>query len=174
VAIENHLRRQHLNKEKQYLTIFLLSMFVIAGALVIPNFGVARAPAAKAKTQAQSLVEQTAQNHPEADEIGISVRSSRGCSTIASTDKSDIGETCEKDDIAPMRTGKPYVEKERDGFDVSVPLRDANGKLVGSLGVGFKRALGETQAKVVEDALKISKEMATHIASKAALFQPAN
>ncbi len=160
-----------MNKKIQYAGVFQLVAFAIVVALVLPAYLLASKP--KVKTRAQSLVEDTLQEHPETDEIGISVRSSRGCSTIASTDKSDIGEACEKDDLEPMRTGKPSVEKERDGFDVSVPLRDAHGKLVGSLGVGFKRALGQTQAKVVEDALKISKEMATHIASKAALFHPA-
>ena len=38
-----------------------------------------------------------------------------------------------------MRTGNPYVEKEKDGVDISVPLHDSVGKIIGSVGVGFKR-----------------------------------
>lgn len=130
-------------------------------------------PVPKERTFAQNLVNQTKAMHPEADEIGISIRSARGCRTIASTDPSDIGEACEKDDMAPMRTGKPYVEKERDGYDVSVPLRDAHGRLIGSLGVGFKPQAGQTQAQVTSAAEKISKEMSSKISSKAELSRPA-
>ncbi|MHB8652869.1 MAG: hypothetical protein ACYDA9_03220 [Terriglobia bacterium] len=160
-----------MNKKIQYTGVFQLVALAIVVALVLPAYLSASKP--KAKTRAQRLVEDTLQEHPETDEIGISVRSSRGCSTIASTDKSDIGEACEKDDLEPIRTGKPYVEKERDGYDVSVQLRDEHGQIVGSVGVGFKQAPGQTQAKAVEDAVQISKEMTAHIASKAALFQPA-
>jgi hypothetical protein len=159
-----------MNKKTQYAGVFQLTAFAIVAALALPSY--ISASKLEAKTQAQRLVEETMAKHPEADEIGISVRSSRGCSTIASTDKTDIGETCEKEDIEPMRTGKPYVEKERDGYDVSVPLRDMDGRIVGSVGIGFKGEPGQTQAKVVEDAVKISKEMATRIPSKAALFRP--
>jgi len=127
----------------------------------------------KKKTFAQTLVEQTLANHPEADEIGIAVQSSRGCRTIASTDKSDIGEACEKDDIAPMRSGKPYVEREKDGFDVSVPLRDAQRKIIGSLGIGLKKAEGQTRHSVVAQATTIAEEIQPLIPSKARLFEPA-
>lgn len=130
-------------------------------------------PAAKQKSFAEALVEQAKANHPEADEVGIAVRMKSGCKTIASTDPSDIGENCEKDDVAPMQTGKPYVEKERDGYDVSVPLRDAQGRMIGALGVGFKKDGGQTESKVTAQALAIAKEMSAQIPTKATLFQPA-
>jgi hypothetical protein len=152
------------------IVLFLALTFVI---LAWPSFLMANQSGPKAKTFAQRLVDQTKAAHPEADEIGISVRSARGCRTIASTDPTDIGEACEKDDLAPMQTGKPYVEKERDGYDVSVPLRDAHGRLIGSLGVGFKRQSGQTQAQVTSAAEKISKEIASRISSKAELSRPA-
>ena len=129
------------------------------------------AQSGKPKTFAQKLVEEMQTKHVDATEIGISMRSAHGCTTVASTDKSDIGEKCEKDDVEPMRTGKPYVEKEKDGFDVSVPLRDAAGKLIGSLGVEFKPTPDQTQAEVIGRAQKIANEMASEIPSKAKLLE---
>ncbi|HEY4101814.1 MAG TPA: PDC sensor domain-containing protein [Gemmatimonadales bacterium] len=128
----------------------------------------AKAPAAK--SFAQRLVESTQAKHPEADEIGISATTAKGCIGIASTDKSDIGEKCEADDVKPMQTGKPYVEKEKDGMDVSVPLHDATGKTVGVLGIGFKAAPGQTEASVTAMATKIAAELAPQIPSKAKLL----
>lgn len=145
--------------------------FSIAPAVFLaPLLLLANPQPSRAKTFAQELVEQALANHPEVDEVGIAVRSSRGCRTIASTDKSDLGEACEKDDLAPMQDGKPYIESEKDGYDVSVPLRNTEGKIIGSLGIGFKRARGHGQAEVIADARKISEEMAARISSKARLF----
>jgi hypothetical protein len=123
------------------------------------------------KTFAQELVEATQAKHPESDEIGISANTSRGCIGIASTDKSDIGGKCEKEDSEPMRTGKPVVEKEKDGFDVSLPLHDSTGEIIGALGVGFKSAPGQTEASVTEQARKIAVEMEAQIPSKAKLLE---
>jgi hypothetical protein len=130
--------------------------------------------AKKAKTAsygfAQKLVESTHAAHPEADEIGISATTQRGCIGIASTDPSDVGEKCEADDIEPMKTGKPSVGKEGDGFDVGLPLHDAHGKLVGVVGIGFKASPGQTEASVTAAAKKIAADMERHIPSKAALL----
>jgi sensor histidine kinase regulating citrate/malate metabolism len=123
------------------------------------------------KTFAQKLVEATHAKHPESDEIGISANTSRSCIGIASTDKSDIGGKCEKEDSEPMRTGKPVVEKEKDGFDVSLPLHDSTGEIIGAVGVGFKSAPGQTEASVTEQARKIAAEMEAQIPSKAKLLE---
>lgn len=125
------------------------------------------------KNFAQKLVEDAHARHPDTTEIGISMRSARGCTTVASTDQTDIGEKCEKDDLAPMTTGKPYVEKERDGFDVSVPLRDAAGRLVGALGVEFRPEPHQSRAEVTGRAQKIASEMAAQISSKMRLLESA-
>lgn len=123
------------------------------------------------KTLAQKLVEATQSKHPETDEVGISAVTSHGCVGIASTDKGDIGEKCEKDDSEPMRTGKPFIEKEKDGFDVSLPLHDASGKIVGAVGIGFKPSAGQTEARVTQQAQQIAREMEAQIPSKASLLK---
>ena len=72
-----------------------------------------------------------------------------------------------------MRTGKPFVEKERDGYDVSLPLHDAAGNAIGAVGIDLKLEAGQTKASVIEQAKKIAGEMEKQISSKAALSQPA-
>jgi hypothetical protein len=63
------------------------------------------------------------------------------------------------------------VEKEKDGFDVSLPLHDSTGQLIGVVGIGFKAAAGQTEASVTEEAHKIASEMELQIPSKAKLFE---
>jgi cell division septation protein DedD len=146
----------------------LLVPFLI---IVLPVLTSAQTKTHAGKSFAQKLVETTRAKHPESDEIGISANTSHGCIGIASTDKSDIGGKCEKEDSEPMRTGKPVVEKEKDGFDVSLPLHDSTGKIIGAVGIGFKSAPGQTEASVTDQAVKIVAEMEVQIPSKAKLFE---
>lgn len=148
-------------------TALLVALFVS----LLPVLASAQTKPRTGRSFAQKLVEATQAKHPEADEVGISTDTRRGCIGIASTDKSDIGEKCEKDDSEPMRTGKPFVEKEKDGFDVSLPLHDSTGKIIGAVGIGFKSAPGQTEASVTEQAQKIAAEMEAQIPSKAKLFE---
>ena len=133
----------------------------------------AQTAAHRTKSMAQKLVEDTHAQHPEATEIGIVTVSAKGCRTIASTDKGDIGEKCEAEDSAPMKTGKPYVEKEKDGYDISLALHDASGKTIGAVGIEFKLQAGQTAANMTEKAKQIAGEMEKQIPSKAALSKHA-
>ena len=130
--------------------------------------GQSRAP--RNETLAQKLVESTRAKYPETDEVGISAITKRGCYGIASTDPSDVGEKCEAEDLLPIRTRKPYVEHEGGGFDIALPLYDSTGKLVGSVGIGFKRSAGHSSAELTQKAKQIAAEMGKQIPSKAALF----
>lgn len=150
------------------LTILAAAVLLVG---LLPVVAFSQAKTHTGKSFAQKLVEATQAKHPEVDEVGISTDTRRGCYGIASTDKSDIGEKCEKDDSEPMRTGKPFVEKEKDGFDVSLPLHDSTGKIIGAVGFGFKVAPGQTEASVTEQAQKIAAEMEAQIPSKAKLFE---
>jgi sensor histidine kinase regulating citrate/malate metabolism len=134
-------------------TLIILTGTALLVALLVsllPVLASAQAKPRTGKSFAQKLVEATQTKHPEADEVGISAVTRRGCFGIASTDKSDIGEKCEKDDSEPMRTGKPFVEKEKDGFDVSLALHDSTGKIIGAVGIGFKLAPSQTEASVTK------------------------
>jgi hypothetical protein len=138
---------------------------------ILPVMTCAQTKTPAGKSFAQKLVEATHAQHPESDEISISAITGRGCIGIASTDKSDIGAKCEKEDSEPIRTGKPVVEKEKDGFDVSLPLHDSTGKIIAAVGIGFKPAPGQTEASVTEQARKIAAEMEAQIPSKAKLIE---
>lgn len=139
-----------------------------AGCLLV-GAGAASLAAAANDTLAQKLVGEAMAAHPQATEIGISVRSPAGCHSIASSDPSDVGERCETGDLRVMRTHRPYAVKESDGYDVSVPLHDSAGKFIGTLAVEFRRKSGQTRAAVIRQAEAISKEMAARIASQASL-----
>jgi hypothetical protein len=171
--IEANIEEEPVKPRKRIRFLISLSGTILTAAMLV-GVGPALATAQKAvhegRSFAQKLVEAALAKHPEADEVGISTFTRRGCFGIASTDKTDVGEKCEKDDVTPMQTGKPYVEKERDGFDVSVPLHDSAGKIIGSLGIGFRPAAGQTEASVIEQAQKIAAEMEPQISSKDKLF----
>lgn len=136
-----------------------------------PARTLAQTKAPAGKISAQKLVESTKAKHPESDEIGISAVTSKGCVGIASTDKTDIGGKCDKADSEPMHTGNSVVEKEKDGFDVSLPLHDSSGKIIGTVGFGFKSGTGKTEATVTEQARKIAAEMEAQVPSKGKLFE---
>jgi cell division septation protein DedD len=161
-------------KETQRIRVLLVlvgtALLVTLLIGMLPVLTSARTKTYTGKNFAQKLVEATQAKHPESDEIGISANTSRGCIGIASTDKRDIGGKCEKEDSEPIRTGKPVVEKEKDGFDVSLPLHDSMGKIIGAVGVGFRSTPGQTEASVTEQAQKIAAEMEVQIPSKAKLF----
>lgn len=98
--------------------------------------GLAWAGAPRPHAFAQKLVDQLQAAHPEFSEIGISaIIAGSGCQGIASTDKSDIGEKCEADDAAPIRTGRESIGSEGKNLDISLPVHDASGKLVGAVGI---------------------------------------
>ncbi|MHB8486368.1 MAG: PDC sensor domain-containing protein [Candidatus Acidiferrales bacterium] len=162
-----------MKRSMQFVGVVRILAMAALGICLLPALASAQGMTHMGKSFAQKLVEQTHAQHPEATEIGIVTMSARGCRTIASTDKGDIGEKCEADDSAPIRTGKPYVEKEKDGYDVSLPLHDATGKAIGAVGIEFKLEAGQTAANMTEKAKRIAGEMEKQIPSKAALSKPA-
>ncbi len=70
-----------------------------------------------------------------------------------------------------MKTGEPVVEQEPEGFDVTAPLHDATGKLIGAVGIDFKQQHGQTKANVLELTAVLLNELEQQIPSKAFLFQ---
>jgi hypothetical protein len=126
------------------------------------------------KTHAQKLVDSIAQRHSEITGLELSATPSgqKGCVTIAATKAKDLGEKCDKDENTAIRTGDPFVEHEPDGFDVTAPLHDATGKLIGALGIDFKPQPGQTKADVLKVTAVLLKEVEPQIPSNAFLFQP--
>ena len=132
-------------------------------------------PSARSKkTHAQHLVDLTGRQHPEVTELEISATPAgqSECVTIAATKAKDVGEKCDADEAIALKTLKPSVEREKDGFDVTAPLHDANGNVIGTLGIDFKPQPGQTKADVLKLTAVLLKEVEQQIPSKASLFQP--
>ena len=128
------------------------------------------------KIQAQNLVQVTAHNHSEIASLEISAipEGQKQCVTIAATEAKDVGEKCDADEETALKTQEPFVEQEADGFDVTAPLHDAKGKLIGTVGIDFKPQQGQTKKEIVEQTDKLLKEIEPQIPSKAFLFQSAS
>ncbi len=159
---------------RRFVSLVALVPAVLAtlGLLSMPSFASKRAPASKPKIFAQRLVEEVASKHPEVAAVELAVRSSAGCSTIAASDSKDIGEKCDEDELGAMRTGEPVIEKENDGFDLTMPLHDTAGRTIGTLGLDIKPEPGQQKSSVVERAKKIVQEVEAQIPSKAKLLEP--
>jgi hypothetical protein len=69
-----------------------------------------------------------------------------------------------------MRTQRPYAVRERDGYDVSLPLHDAAGKMIGSISIEFRLRPGQTRAAVIAQAASITKELETQIPTRTSLY----
>jgi len=129
-------------------------------------------PAAKRRIFAQVLVESTVAKHAELAGLELATTPPDGhdCTTIAATDVKEMGDKCDKGELAVMKTGKPTVEKEGDGYDVTLPFH-VSGKTIGIIGMDFK--LDQKESGLVDRANLIAKEVEDQIPAKSKLFEAA-
>jgi hypothetical protein len=127
--------------------------------------------AASGKIFAQRLIETELMKHPEVSSLEISVITKEGCRTIAASDPKDLKEKCDEDELQTLRTGKPYVEKEGDGFDVTLAFHDASGKIMAAVGMDFKAEEGQTNEGVAAQGRQVVSEMEAQVPSKDKLFE---
>lgn len=140
---------------------------------LLPAVAAGKGTAHRSESLAQSLVDATLVLHRETGEIGIAAATSNGCKVVASTDRTDVGEACEKSDLQPMHTGQAYIENENGAWSVSLPLHTAAGMQVGSVTIELKPAPGLTGPRATEQARKIAAEIELRIHSKKQLLGPA-
>ena len=139
-----------------------LVLFAVAAVFAAP-------PAPAEHAFAQRLVNQLHSAHPEFSEIGISaVMPGEGCYGLASTDKSDIGEKCESDDMVPLHTGRASVGTEGKNLDIFLPLHDASGKVVGVISI--ETAPGANRAATLSNVQAAVHKIEQQIPSKARLI----
>jgi hypothetical protein len=153
------------SKRMNFATIMALGLTsVIAGS------------AQQNKIMAQKVVEQVKAGHPEISglEIAASKSDVEGCKTIAATEAAEVGQKCDKDELTAIRTHKPHVDKEKDEFDVTLPIHDSAGKIIATAGMDFKLQPGRTKVSVVAEAQKIAAELEKRFTSKDEIFRPAN
>lgn len=154
-----------------------LAVLVLMGALAPLATGVA-APGrggAQPLTLAQELVNRTVAAHPELAGVELAVVVRGACKTVAATDRKDVGEACDADELGPMRTGVPDVEapSARDPvYDITQALHDSAGRLIGAVGMDLKPTAGHDRATMLARARSILREMEAAIPSKARLLGP--
>jgi hypothetical protein len=153
------------------LVFLLAASFVLALNLAIPWANNAAAAPAKNKIFAQELVETTKAKHPELEGVGLSTTPPNGhdCISIADTDAKELGDKCDLGELKVMKTGKSTVEKENDGYDVTMPFQIA-GKTIGVIAMDFK--LDQKEAGLLDRAKLIAAEIEDQIPSKSKLFEP--
>ena len=127
---------------------------------------------------AQTLVNEQMAKHPELVVLGLHAPKpgAKGSHMIASN-LDRIGKEDDEDDLAVAQERKTILApnmKDPDKFEVAVPLKDASGKVIGSLSTVFKYTAGDDEVKMHQAALAIRDEVAKKIPNVAALFKPAH
>jgi hypothetical protein len=125
------------------------------------------------RIRAQQLVDEIRGRHPEITGLELAAsRSQTGiCTTIAATEVKEIGEKCDKDELTAIKTNQPFVEHKEDGFDITMPLHDASGAVIATVGMDFRLEPGKQQDAVVKQARQIAAEFEKAITTKSQLFE---
>jgi iron complex outermembrane receptor protein len=151
----------------------VLSCASAAYALADPALG----KAADNAIYAQTLVNEQMAKHPELLVLGMHApKPGAKDSHMIAANLDRIGKADDEDDLAVAQERKTILApnmKEPTKFEVAVPLKDASGKVIGSLSTVFKYAAGDDEVKMHTAALAIRDEMAKKIPNVAALFKPA-
>ena len=156
--------------------------FVLSAGLLTFLFPVATdaQPRTSSATRiyAQKLVEEILAAHPELMglELAATPPTKSQCVTIASNEANGIGEKCDKDEFTAMKTNRPFVEKEKKNgkavYDVTIPIHDADGKIIATAGIDFNPGPNQSDAQVTERSQQIAKEIESKVKSKEKLFEP--
>jgi hypothetical protein len=155
-------------------TAAVLSCATAAYALADPALG----KAADNAIYAQTLVNEQMAKHPELLVLGMHApKPGAKDSHMIAANLDRIGKADDEDDLAVAQERKTILApnmKEPTKFEVAVPLKDASGKVIGSLSTVFKYAAGDDEVKMHTAALAIRDEMAKKIPNVAALFKAAH
>jgi hypothetical protein len=148
------------------IRFFLASAALAATAIIVWGAG---------KIAAQQIVEQALAAHPEISGLELAATHSdqEGCKTIAATEANEVGQKCDKDELTAIKTNRPFVEQEKDEFDVTLPIHDSTGKIIATAGMDFKAGPGQTKQTVTRQAKQIAADLEKRIQSKEFLFEPA-
>jgi len=124
---------------------------------------------------AQKAVDDVAARHPELTmlEVAAAPSDTGECRTIASTLAREIGRKCDGDELALMKSDKVAVDKEKEGFDATVPLHDGSRAVIAVVNMTFKPAPGQSRATVMTQAQQIVAELETRLKSRRQLFESA-
>lgn len=131
------------------------------------------ASGAKGKIFAQKLVEELVAQHGDLVRVGLHLTPPNRTENIivASNVSEKIGKKSDQEDLKAIQTGKPVVLREDDNFDVTLPLHDASGKVIGAIGLTFKPRGSEQESSAVQRARRMAREVESKIPSAGRLFE---
>ena len=121
---------------------------------------------------AQKLVDDLVARHPGLVRIGLHVTPPNDSQNliIASNVPARIGRRSDPEDLEAMRSGQPVLLKEGENVDVTLPLHDAGGKIIGAIGLTFKPKPDGKEGDAIRRARDLVGELETQISFKAILF----
>ena len=96
---------------------------------------------------------------------------------MIATNLDRIGKKDDEDDLAVAHERKTILApnmKDPAKFEVALPLKDASGKVIGSLSTVFKYSAGDDEVKMHAAAVAIRDDLARKIPTSADLFKPAH
>ncbi|MGE3171870.1 MAG: hypothetical protein AB7O97_04540 [Planctomycetota bacterium] len=107
----------------------------------------------------QSVVEATAQNHPDCTRLTLHCMQADGTAKVcASTLTARIGTASDPEDLQAMRSGQLVVLEEGEALDVTVPLVQTDGRWTTVCGVTLERR-GQARDAVVARARAVADEV---------------
>ena len=130
---------------------------------------------AKKATLAQRLADGLAKDHPDLVRVGLHVTPPGASENIiiASNVAEKIGQKSDPEDLKAMTTGRAVVLREGQNFDVTLPLHDASGKLIGAVGLTLRPAADEKKGAATRRAEALARDLERQIPSLESLFSSA-
>jgi YVTN family beta-propeller protein len=131
---------------------------------------------APSRTNAQALVDDVIGSYPQLMVLGMhAVVPGQDTSTIIASNIGRIGKKDDEDDLIAFKKDTPVFEsvKEKNRYEVLIPMRQQDGKAIGVLGVVFKWN-GEDEKTFLKTATRIRDDMQHKISSLDFLLQPAS
>ena len=124
---------------------------------------------------AQNVVDDIAARHPELRMLEIAAtRPDTGeCRTIAATTVKAVGRKCDGDELALMKSDKVAVDKEKEGFDATVPLHDGSRAVIAIANMTFRAVQGQSRATIIRQAQHIAAELEKRLTTPRKFFEPA-
>ena len=124
------------------------------------------------KILAQRLLDDLAKEHPEVVRVGLHLTPPGASENIivASNVAAKIGQKSDPEDLQAMKTGRPVVIREGENFDVTLPLHNLAGKIIGAIGLTLKPAGGKQESDATNRARAIASKLERRIPSRESLF----
>ncbi len=144
-------------------------MILAAAALAL----CVRGANAAERIYAQTLVDQVLTAHPEILVIGLHVTAPGSTvNTMIATNLDRIGKVSDDDDLKVCSTGVPITEPAKGRFETLVPLKTADGNIIGAIGIVFMWKDGTDTTGFLPAGNAIRDEFAAKIPNLDSLFNP--